>query len=454
MTGLQIDTEASLQAARQWTGWADQINAARMTVGDDAGRLWLGTLTAWGESRLASAATELWTVSGFLRLLVEQLEALDAGPVMLHASAIDQLMWLAGGRIGSPSACPAGDYSGVVGELGETFESELRSPYDLEAAEPSELGRQLVLRALHDTATPGQIRKDEFELVRLTDGRYLLALPGVIDLTQLGLFYDRDNRSVRDLDQSAVRSSLGTSVGGNAYAEMVWDALVAQGVPPGSRVVIVGHSFGADTALDLASDPRFNGPGGFDVTHVVAAGYDSQPQLNDVPDRTRVLVLQNRNDVPVLAETAGHVVTQPLEDVREIVDDAADLDVGGVLGGMFGAVWHSTRSAMAPTIHLATRADDVVGELRDLDLLDAAEDAVLPIPGTDRHGDSQVDVVFDGGWSDFGHGQGQYVEYLASTSDPLVLGFLGSLATGTAVAGTAVAVDVSVPERKQRAQKT
>ena len=87
-----------------------------MRVGDDAGRLWLGTLTAWGESRLASAATELWTLSGFLRLLVEQLEALDAGPVMLQAHAIDQLMWLAGGRIGSSSACPAGVYSGVVGE--------------------------------------------------------------------------------------------------------------------------------------------------------------------------------------------------------------------------------------------------------------------------------------------------------------------------------------------------
>jgi hypothetical protein len=454
VTGLQIDTALSLQAARQWTGWADQINATRMKVGDDAGRLWLGTLTAWGESRLASAATELWTVSGFLRLLVEQLEALDAGPVMLHASAIDQLMWLAGGQIGSPAACPAGDYSGVVGEIGETFESELRSPYDMEAADPSELGRQLVMRALQDTATPGQIRKDEFELVRLADGRYLLALPGVVDLTDFGPFHDRDNRSVRDLDQSALRSSLGTSVGGNAYAEMVWDALDEHGVPPGSEVVIVGHSFGADTALDLASDAQFNGPGGFDVTHVVAAGYDSQPQLDDVPDRTHVLVLQNRKDVPVLAETAEHVVTQPLEDVREIVDGVADLDVGGVLGGVFGAVWHPTRSAMAPALHVATHTDDVVTELWHGDVLDAAEDAVLPIADTDQHGDSQVDVVFDGGWSDFGHDQHHYVEYLASTSDPLVLGFLGSLATGTAAVGTAVAVDVSVPERDNSAQKT
>jgi hypothetical protein len=403
---------------------------------------------------MASAATELWTVSGFLRLLVEQLEALDAGPVMIQASAIDQLMWLAGGQIGSPSACPALAFSGVVGELGDTFRSELRSPYDLESGEPSELGRQLVVRALQDTATPGQIRQDEFELVRLTDGRYLVVLPGVIDLTDFRFGLDGDNRSVRDLDRSAVRSSLGTSVAGNAYAEMVWEALVAQGVPLGSQVVIVGHSFGADTALDLASDRNFNGPDGFDVTHVVAAGYDTRPQLDDVPDRTAVLMLQNRKDVPVLVETAEHVVTQPLEDAREIVDSAFDLDVGGVLGGAFGVVWHSTQSAVAPAVHVATRVDDVAGELWHRDLLDAAEDAVLPIPNTERHGDAQVEVVFDGGWGDYGHDQRHYVDYLTATPDPLVLGFLGSLAAGTAVAGSALAVDVSVPDRKRRAQKT
>jgi hypothetical protein len=453
VTGLEIDTDASATAAHTWAGWADQINAAGMRVGQDSDPLRLGNLTSWAESRLSSAATELWTASGFLRLLVDQVEALDAGPVLLQLHAIDQLMWLAGGRIGSSSACPAGVYAGVVGERGDTYESELRSPYDLTANDPSELGRQLVMRALHDTATPGQIRKDEFELVRLTDGRYLLALPGVIDLTHFKVGLDPDNRSVRDLDRSALRSSVGTSVAGNDYAEMVQEALVAQGVPLGSQIVIVGHSFGSDTALDLASDPSFNGPRGFDVTHVVAAGYDSQPQLDDIPDRTKVLVLQNRDDVPVLAEAVEHHYTQPLEDAREIVDSAADLDVGGVVGGLFGTLWHPVEAQVAPVVHVVTHVDDVVGELSHGDLRGAAADAVLPIPGTERHG-SQVDVVFDGGMSDFGHDQHHYVDYLASTSDPLVLGFLGSLATGTTVAGTAVAVDVSVPDRKHRAQKT
>jgi hypothetical protein len=109
---------------------------------------------------------------------------------------------------------------------------------------------------------------------------------------------------------------------------------------------------------------------------------------------------------------------------------------------------------MGTGVHIATHADDVAGELWHGDLLDAAEDAVLPIPSVDRHGDSQIDVVFDGGWSDFGHDQHHYVDYLAGTADPLVLGFLGSLAMGAAVTGTAVAVDVSVPRSNRRAQKT
>jgi hypothetical protein len=79
----------------------------------------------------------------------------------------------------------------------------------------------------------------------------------------------------------------------------------------------------------------------------------------------------------------------------------------------------------------------------------------LPLTGS-RQSDSQVVAVFDTGWewSDAGHDQARYVDFLEATSDPLVLGFLGTLATGTTVAGTAVAVDVSVPEKKRDTQKT
>jgi len=225
--------------------------------------------------------------------------------------------------------------------------------------------------------------------------------------------------------------------------------------------VLVGNSGGELgvrgwlTALDLASDSHFNGPSGFNVTHVVAAGYDSEPQLNDIPDATHVLVLQNRDDVPVLAEAAEHVLTQPIEDVNEIIEGAADFNVGEVLGGLFGAVKHQTAVPSAPLRHVVSHADDVIGDLGHGDLAGAAEDAVLPIPSTECRTESQVDVMFDGGFGDYGHHQDRYVEFVDKTTDPLVLGFFGSLATGAAVSGTAVAVDVSVPgKKKDDAQKT
>jgi hypothetical protein len=453
MTALQIDTDAARQAARTWAAWADRINDAQMRVGGDIEPLVLAQ-AATACARMTAAATELWTVSGFVTLLAEQLEAFDGGVPLLRESALDELMWLAGGRRGPVAGCPALSYSGVDGDRGGTFGADVRSPYDLAAGDPAELGRQLVMRALQDTGAPGQIRKDEFELVRLSDGRYLIALPGVIDLTHFQGGRDGKSNSVRDLDQSALRSSLDTSVGGNAYAQMVWESLLAQGVPAGSQLLIVGHSFGADTALDLAADSAFNGPEGFRVTHVVAAAYDSEPQLNDIPEGTKVLALQNRDDVPVLAEAAEHLYTQPIEDGREIVESVGDFDVRGVAGGVLGAAWHVAEAA-SPASKLVTHVDDVVGELRDGDLGDAAQDAVLPIPGVERRGEDQVDVVFDGGFDDFGHHQDRYVDYLASTSDPLVIGFLGSIGASAAVSGTAVAVDVSVPGKSRwGAQKT
>jgi hypothetical protein len=121
---------------------------------------------------------------------------------------------------------------------------------------------------------------------------------------------------------------------------------------------------------------------------------------------------------------------------------------------VLGAAWHVAEAA-SPASKLVTHVDDVVGELRDGDLGDAAQVAVLPIPGGERRGEDLVEVVFDGGFDDFGHHQDRYVDYLASTSDPLVIGFLGSIGAAAAVSGTAVAVDVSVPGRSRwGAQKT
>jgi pimeloyl-ACP methyl ester carboxylesterase len=91
-------------------------------------------------------------------------------------------------------------------------------------------------------------------------------------------------------------------VADNAYARSVIGGLDACGIPKGARLMLVGHSFGADTALDLAADASFGGPDGYRITHVVAAGYDSVPQLASVPGDTEVLVLQNHRDAVVIGE--------------------------------------------------------------------------------------------------------------------------------------------------------
>lgn len=454
---LQIDTEASRRAARTWAAWADRVNDAQMRVGGDIEPLVLAQ-AATACARMTSAATELWTISGFMTLLVEELEAIDGGGVpAVRESGLDELMWLAGGQRGAVAGCPPLTYSGVDGDPGGTLAADLRMPYDLAAGDRVELGRQLVIRALQDTSAPGRIRKDEFELVRLSDGRYLVALPGVVDLTNPGLGLDRDNRSVRDLDQSAWRSSMSSALSDNAYAQMVWEALIASRVPQGSSLVLVGHSFGSDTVLDLAADPNFNGPAGYHVTHVVAAGYDSRSQLDAVPHGTHVLVLENRADVPVLAESIGHTgVSDAIDDGIGYAKAAYHLDSRGMLTEGIGALFHSAEAGLSLAGHVVDRADDVAVDMASLRPVDAVEDAIFPMTGTEQH-DSHVVSVFDAGFtpSDGGHDQARYIDYVASTSDPLVLGFFGSLATGAAVTGTAVAVDVSVPSKpKRNAQKT
>ncbi len=340
----------------------------------------------------------------------------------------------------SRDSCPAGTpFSGPIGERGGTHSGELRAPYDIADVDSVAAGRQLVMRALADTDSAERIREDEFELVQLGEHRYLVVLPGVIDLSSPGRGLKPEHRSVRDLDQHALPSSRSADVADNAYAQMVWSALLARGVPAGSQLVIVGHSFGADTALDLAADPDFNGAdGGFDVTHVVASGYNSGPQLEHVPSSTQVLVLQNRQDAVIVGEAIGEAhVTDLGYAVGDVGEGLLDFDLPKVVSGTARAAWHEIGAEVAAVSHVVSRADDVLGG--DLAALVTLE------PGIDTPTASQVVAVFDGGSEGFGHHQDNYVDFIGETSDPAVTAFLASLAGMTAI-GTAIAVDVSVPE--------
>lgn len=457
MSVLEIDTEATASAARSWVAWGDAVDRSRLSLVDDLDEMQLSGAHPTASWSLGAAATELWTTAVFVGLVVERVETADrygASPV-LDATAAGRLMALAGSTVSaSIGVCLPWmvGFSPSGGEPGGTYGAEVRSPWLLDASSSEQRGRDLVLRALADTATSAQIRNDEFEIVRMSDGRYLVILPGVTDLSSPDLGWSDEHRSVRDVDQAAYPSSRSTSVDDNAYARMVAEGLRFSGIPVGSELVLVGHSFGADTALDLAADVSFNGAAGYRVTHVVAAAYHSRPQLDRVPATTEVLVLQNRRDVPVIVEGVGAShVTESVEARIDIVESVFDFDLPGILTGGARAVYHDAGAAIAAVDHTVDHAGDVAdvvigGATWDLDrAVDGALDFVTLEPGVTRPNEQQVVAVFDGGFEGAGHAQDNYTAYVQGAVDPDVTAFFTSLGASTSEVGSARAIDVSVP---------
>lgn len=167
-------------------------------------------------------------------------------------------------------------------------------------------GRHVLTHALEDSSDRGDIGQDEFAIIDHgvgADGRptYTVNLPGVIDLSNPVPGWDPEHMSVRDMDMAALLSATSTRVEDNLYAQMVQRALRVSEVPLGSNLLLVGHSFGADTVADLAADDWFTGT--YNVTHVVAAAYDSVPQLAHISPDIDVLVLQNEDDKAILLES-------------------------------------------------------------------------------------------------------------------------------------------------------
>ena len=114
----------------------------------------------------------------------------------------------------------------------------------------------------------------------------------------------------------------------NRYAQLVIAGLEEIGVPASSNVLLIGHSFGADTVLDIAADDDFNST--YNLTHVVAAAYDSVPQLAAVPASIDVLVLQNEDDKVITLERFHRAVGQGDESVsiNSFAHDVREFDGG------------------------------------------------------------------------------------------------------------------------------
>lgn len=426
-----IDTDVALEAARTWTAHGDELDHQLITLERSAAAL--GVDASAATVAVAAASTTWWSAATILRTLTDRAVAAD--------------------RVGRLDLLGASSVSPIHGDVGGTGELELRATIRPTGDDATARARHLLTQAFTDSGDARRIRADEFGLIQLADDRFVVVLPGVTDLRHPDLGWSDEHRSVRDLDQAAVASSRSTSVDANPYARSVADTLRSAGVPPGSNLLLVGHSFGADTALDLAGDPRFNGPTGFRVTHVVAAAYHSTPQLDVVPPDTAVLVLQNRRDAVVMAERVGAAhVTESVALRADALEELAALDPKGAARSIADLV-RNDLAAAHDAVRLAWSQGSAVADLAVGVLggdarvtATAITDLLAPPVGVTGEPGRLVDV-FAGGSQDAGHAQIHYVRRLQSVEDPRVRSFLDDLdRSGYTGRGTVFAVDVSVPD--------
>lgn len=172
--------------------------------------------------------------------------------------------------------------------------------------------------------------QDEFEILRVSDNppRYIVNLPGV----EFSLRDPWEQDHLRDLrGASAARLT-----GNDAYAERIKLEMQRAGVPPGAEVMLVGHSYGAIAAMNVAKDHSFNQPGNSEsegpyhvqVTHVLAAGAGLTDWIDDPPKGTNVLMAVNRNDVVASGIQQGDMGMphyNPLDGPRAVINDVFDV---------------------------------------------------------------------------------------------------------------------------------
>jgi hypothetical protein len=333
------------------------------------------------------------------------------------------------------------------GDPGGTYKSEARRPFRPVGFNDAQRGQAAIERTLADTAMASQIQNDEFEVIQHDNGNYTLVLPGVIDLSKPHWGLDSHSQSVRDIDQTALSSSVNARVASNPYAMMVRDYVLdpSNNIPRGANVMLVGHSLGGDTALDLAADPTFNNAKtGVNITHVVSAAYFNQPELDQVPSSTQVLVLQNARDIPVIAEGLGYTATEARNAAGRVMDGGINTaeDVWGmgsaILQGDLGGAWQEGGD-------LAGRAQRALTP----DALPMPDAASLLQTGVRKVDGHIVEARFNGGSEGAGHHQQNYIDYVngAGKNDPAVSEFFASLSeAGYAAPGQTKAVDVSVSD--------
>lgn len=184
-------------------------------------------------------------------------------------------------------------------------------------------GRADIVEAFYATGDGRRAEGDEIEIRKLDNGRYIVVLPGVVDLQNKlasvgGNFFEghaadpwydgSQPNTVRRMAYAISESRDTTDSFVNPYATRVMEQMQRAGVPEGADVMLIGHSFGAYTAMELAGNDNFNSADGsyagyhVNVTHVVSAGADTNWKLPELPNATNALILNNRRDAVFVGE--------------------------------------------------------------------------------------------------------------------------------------------------------
>jgi len=334
---------------------------------------------------------------------------------------------------------------GVTGDLDHNFENvRIGPPLRLYSRTPESRGRDLIIRALEDTANQDILLQDEFQAILHENGNLTLVLPGVVDLSNKFKLWpefgwEEEHNTTRDLEMGAVNSSLSTEIEDNEYGRRVRDWIrfaIQEGIiEPGTQTSIIGHSYGGDSALDLAADPEVNGVL-LNVTHVIPMAYHNEPQFEDLPDETRVLALQNIWDAPVFGEAIGAIARHP-QNIKEPVGSAARSGVEVVESLADGGSWLINETLN----EIEGAVDEELGIRFDVPAIPKAEF---------KHDDYRsvsneiLLVEFEGGFSGFGHHQDHYVHFLERPTDERVASFFLELDdAGFTADGTTVSIDVT-----------
>lgn len=114
----------------------------------------------------------------------------------------------------------------------------------------------------------------------------------------------------------------------SAATENVRAAMEAAGVPAGADVMMVGHSQGGIVNSHLASDPDFNGPGGYNVTNVVSAGAPTESA--SMPASTEAISIQHGIELGMDVDGSREMFGLPVPVLPSISGDPIPaLDFGG-----------------------------------------------------------------------------------------------------------------------------